>query len=163
KAAVSSAQRRFPEYRLSVGDVSEPLDLPQGTMDLCVAIDVLYHIVDDLRWEQALRNLCRLLGAGGRCTLTPESSRLSSERLPPHVSRRSRWAYEDVLAAEGMERVGIRRVFVFMDDPLVLAEPRWLAGVSYWQWRVVQKAIRLLGRAPPVRDAVALSLAALQY
>jgi len=54
-ASIERLRQRHPEARFVLSDVSEaPLDEPY---DLVNAMDVLYHITDEARWESAVTNL----------------------------------------------------------------------------------------------------------
>ncbi len=55
RTSIERLRRQFPEAGFLLADVSE-VDL-EGRFDLVNAFDVLYHIVDDARWEAALRRL----------------------------------------------------------------------------------------------------------
>jgi SAM-dependent methyltransferase len=69
--APTSVQRlsaRHPDARFMLADVSEtPVE---GTFDIVNAFDVLYHIVDDTRWEAAVRHLARAVAPGGALLVT---------------------------------------------------------------------------------------------
>lgn len=71
--------------------------------------------------------------------------------------------YTEALLDRGLLVQRVFPVFVFMDDPITCGEPRWLGHLSFAQWRVVQKMIRLLGPWPRLRDLLALGLAVIQY
>ena len=53
-----NAQKRFPDYDLHHGDLTDPETFRgRGSFDLVTAIDVLYHITDDTKWRAALREM----------------------------------------------------------------------------------------------------------
>lgn len=160
KVAVIRAQQKFPQFNLFEADITEPLSLDERTFDLCTAIDVLYHIVDDRLWGYALDNLGKVLKPGGYLILTDKFPRSGVFQNAPHVRRRSLEIYHAALAHRELEVVAVFPVFVFMDDPIACGEQSWMGELSYWQWRGIQRAIRLFTRWPIIRDCVAVSLAA---
>lgn len=160
--AVRRAQARFPDYDLFQHDLAQPLPLSPRSFDLVTAIDVLYHIVDDARWELAVENLCALVSEKGALLITDKFPRDSAHQTFAHVRRRPLAMYDAVLKRSSLKLERIWPVFVFMDDPITVGRPRWLALASAQQWRVVHKTIRLFGRWPALRDAIAITLACVQ-
>lgn len=161
--AVRRAMIAFPDYSLARTDLSEPAALKQEPFDLVTAIDVLYHIVDDSRWETALANLCSSLKKGGTLILTDKFPDHGAVDTAPHVRRRSRSQYETALARHGIVPVEVSPVFALMDDPIFRPSAPLLSLFAIVQWRVVSRAIRLLGFSAVLRDAMAVALGALQY
>jgi SAM-dependent methyltransferase len=68
RTSVERLQRQYPEAIFLLADVSEA-DL-EGRFDLVNAFDVLYHIVDDARWEAAVRRLGEAVLPGGLLLVT---------------------------------------------------------------------------------------------
>lgn len=69
EVAAAQLARRFadtPSVRIVTGDASDPGFALHERFDVINAIGVMFHIVDDAAWEQALRNLARHLAPGGR-------------------------------------------------------------------------------------------------
>ncbi|MGH9123147.1 MAG: class I SAM-dependent methyltransferase [Acidimicrobiales bacterium] len=104
--AVRNVRQRFPSYDLSQGDITELAKRADwgervGCYDVVTAIDVLYHIVDDRRAAEALRNLKSLVAMGGILLLTekfpPSGSRLAEHH---HVTRRPLSWYADILGPD---------------------------------------------------------------
>jgi len=66
--SIERLSRRHPGARFLLADVADaPVD---GSFDLVNAFDVLYHIVDDARWERALGHLGAAVAPGGLLLVT---------------------------------------------------------------------------------------------
>jgi len=115
--SIERLRERHPQARFVLSDVSEvALD---ARYDLVNAFDVLYHIVDDARWERALVNLANATGPGGLLLLTdafpahePPFSEASHNRM------RALARYEQVLNARGLERVALKPTHVLLNHEL---------------------------------------------
>ena len=87
-----------------------------GRYNVVSAFDVLFHIVDDARYQQALQNIFN--------ALSPRGWFLYSENLVPHESRlshyvsRSETTVLDSLRQNGFEVHSRAPVFFFMNDPV---------------------------------------------
>jgi len=162
-SAVNRAKRHFPENILRQQDLSEPFVDESESFDLVTAIDVLYHIVDDARWEAALVNLCELPKKGGFLFITDKFPDQGAFTAVAHVRRRSREMYEKALTGGGVAILWQGPVFALMDDPITKLSMPLFSRFLALQWRLVSKAIRLFGFSPILRDGVALLLGSTQY
>jgi SAM-dependent methyltransferase len=116
--AVERLRSKFPESRFiqsDIGDSSQP-DEMRGAFHVVSAFDVLFHIVDDERYEQALKNIFN--------ALTPRGWFLYSENLVPRESRLAHYVSRNEssilssLARNGFEIVSRTPAFVLMNDPV---------------------------------------------
>ena len=161
--AWANAQKRFPDYDLHRGDLTDPETYRgRGIFDLVTAIDVLYHITDDTKWRTALRELAGLVDQGGRLVVTDKFPRGEVHQRFPHVRRRPLSMWREVAEAEGLALQAITPVFVLMDDPITVGEHPWLGRLAMLQWRVVIRTLRALGGAPRLRDAAGALLGCAQ-
>ncbi len=117
EVAVERLAQRFPGMMIEQMDIGEAeVRLPQGAYDAVSIVDVLFHIVDDDRYVQALSNLSRLLKAGGTLIL--------SENLVPRQSRtahqvtRSRAWILSALAEAGLVVAHEHPMFFLMNTPV---------------------------------------------
>ena len=94
-------------------------DLPPGLgpFDLISAFDVLFHITDDLRYAQALRNIAALLRPGGWFVFSENFLHGDTIRAP-HVVSRSRAEIEALLDRAGLQLVRRGPMFVLMNYPV---------------------------------------------
>jgi SAM-dependent methyltransferase len=92
-------ERRFPGVKFLQGDV---VDTEIGDGYAVVnAFDVLYHIVEDDRWEAAVTRLARALAPGGTLVFTDVVAPMRRE-LAAHNVMRDRHRYAEVLNREGV-------------------------------------------------------------
>lgn len=108
-----------PRYDYHVADVGLPLSAPLvgRSFDLITAIDVLYHVVDDARFETAIENLCRLCGDGGMLLFTESPQATVGDALP-HVRHRSPEQYHAMLAEHGLRMIARTPMYHFFDRPI---------------------------------------------
>ncbi len=97
--AVERLRGRFPGARFVLADVGAE-DL-EGTWDLVNAFDVLYHIVDDARWEAAVRRLGTATRPGGTLLVTDTFAALGA--VATHNRMRPLAEYRRVLEPLGFD------------------------------------------------------------
>jgi SAM-dependent methyltransferase len=116
--AVERLRAAFPAFKFikaDIGEASMPPEINSG-YNVVSAFDVLFHIVDDERYQQALKNIFQ--------ALSPRGWFLYSENLVPHESRLAHYVSRnestilDSLRQNGFEVVSRAPVFVFMNDPV---------------------------------------------
>jgi SAM-dependent methyltransferase len=100
----------FPDYDLRVGDLSTLASAPdweklKGRFHLVTAIDVLYHIVDDIACEAAVKALSELVAPGGFLLLTDKFHGLTEPVRETPIVRRKPLAWYDAIT----EKSGLRR------------------------------------------------------
>jgi len=69
--------------------------------DFTFCLDVLYHVVDDLNWETALKNLVKHTKTGGYLVLS-DKTKPGPQRPAEHVRFRTKAMYDDVLNGLGL-------------------------------------------------------------
>lgn len=162
--AAEAARKRFPDYDLRCGDLSDTNAFAGiGCADLVTAIDVLYHIVDDAKWEAALRNLLGLVGEGGWFLFTDKFPRREPYHKHAHVRRRPLAMYERVLDAHGVKVRSITPMFFLMDDPITVGNHPMLGQLAMLQWRVLSKTLRLTAKMRGLQSALAAVGAGVQW
>jgi len=135
--SVERLRARFPEARFVLADIGET-DL-EGTFDLVNAFDVLYHIVDDARWEAAVRRLGAAVRPGGLLLVTDTFAPL--EAAAGHNRMRPLTEYRRVLVPLGFALARPRPTHVLLNRDL--------------------GALRVLNRAPRLLLALDRALLAL--
>ncbi len=121
--AVDRLRRAYPQLEFAQLDISgDQQDLPEWRADAISAFDVTFHIVDDERFERALRNVFTLLKPGGVFLFTDNFVHGSEQRLEHHVSRECS-SIESVLQRAGFEILSRRASFVLMNEPVDRPRP----------------------------------------
>ena len=83
--SIDRASERFREGEFFRVDISsERIPKEAASYDLVTALDVLYHVVDDAGWEQAVREIARVLRPGGILIATDGLGAV--DRRPPSMS-----------------------------------------------------------------------------
>jgi SAM-dependent methyltransferase len=117
-AAVQHLGNSFPAAEFRQGDLGDPDFLADQTpFDVISAFDMLFHIVDDDRFAQAMANVSRLLAPNGVFIYTDLLVHGSEKRSPHHVTRTID-QHRSTLSDAGLTIVDRRPVFVFMEAPV---------------------------------------------
>lgn len=120
--AVGRLRDRFPGVQVEQLDISAvPLQI-RGEYDAISAMDVLFHIVDDERYVQAIRNLAALLAPGGVLVLTENLLHKETVRVA-HQASRTLAEVQELLGAAGVEIKARRPLFVLMNTPIDSESP----------------------------------------
>ena len=106
-----------------------PLPRPESTFDLVTLLDVAYHVVDDDRWAEGVRDVARVLRPGGRLIVTDALGRGDSNPAS-HVRFRSRIRWEDTARREGLVLVAV------MPYARWLSRPREAPGFGWMSDRL---------------------------
>jgi len=123
----------------------------RGPFDLATAIDVLYHLVSDRQFDNALQTLASCVSVGGHLLVSDVFTSVP-RRTAAHVARRPIEAYERVLTPMGFKLVGRAPVFAVLGDPIPRAGVHPVDQVLSGAWRIAQKVIRSAPRR--VRDGL---------
>ena len=116
--AVEKLAQRFPHASFARWDIGAAEASPAiaGQYDVISALDVLFHIVEDDRYRQAISNIASLLSPGGWFVYSDNLVQRES-RLSHFVSRTE----SDILGALRSSGFEVRRrvpMFVLMNDPV---------------------------------------------
>jgi len=116
--SVETLRARHPGARFLLADVGgEPIPLPEeGRYALVNAMDVLYHITDDARWESAVTRLAGAVADQGLLILSDTFSEMA--RLAEHNRMRPLARYRALLNAAGMQLAGLHPTHVLLNRDL---------------------------------------------
>jgi SAM-dependent methyltransferase len=100
--------------KVDIGD--DEIPLPAGAFDAISIMDVLYHLVDDARYVQALSNLAGLLKPDGVLLLT-ENLVSRQTRIVHQVIRSRDWILS-ALGEAGLDVIHEQPAFFLMNTPV---------------------------------------------
>lgn len=133
EVAVEGLRKKFPSHTFHCLDISEGNRLLTGQFDAISCMDVLFHVVDDERYEASLRNLVAMLRPGGVLILSDGLLRQPAIRHRHVVFRPSKMTMR-VLEEAGCTRVASGAWFVLMNEPIDSNHP-----IPAFAWRIVHK------------------------
>lgn len=120
QATIGHLSGQYQDYDFVCADVTEARleafpDLAQ--FDVVTVFDVFYHIVDDERFANAVRNIGSLTRESGIVLIMDQ---LCSDRyqLSKHVVYRERQAYLDLFDRSGLELIDSELLFHYLIPPL---------------------------------------------
>ena len=123
--------KKYPDcrfYRIDIGDSLSDA-IPPG-FDAISAMDVMFHIVDDGKFERALHNVYRLLRPGGVFIWSGNFLHGSAQRKK-HIVHRSLANTVELLDKVGFEVLDRRPLFYLMNEPL---DAENSISPTLWNW-----------------------------
>lgn len=113
--AVEECQKKFPKHTFLQVDIGEA-HVPTHECDVVLALDVLYHIVDDVRWRRALANIRKQCTAGAHVFIIDRFGQ-NTEQAAPHVRFRSLAVYQEASEGSGLRMLDLFPVYVTLGRP----------------------------------------------
>lgn len=118
EAAVSRLAEKFPDINFHRFDIGDPIpECWSGKYDVISAFDVLFHIVDDSRYEKAIQNVHALLAPGGWFLFSDLFLHGEVQRWEHMVSRPLETVVP-LLKRTGFRIVHRQPIFVLMNMPV---------------------------------------------
>jgi SAM-dependent methyltransferase len=153
QVSVETLRRTYPQLRFEVGDVTATRPTVSSVFDLVLAADVLFHIVDDEAFSQAIANISAWLAPGGLAVISDIFPRYPFQNAA-HCRYRSMAGYQALFAQSGLRIIHTQPIFALLQPPPygVQASPMWLAYA--WIWRYGWRAVRL----PPIERILSAAL-----
>ena len=114
---ITNLSKQFSDATFSQLDIGEKIEKLTPTYDFISAFDVLFHIVDDARFEQAINNIHGLLNKGGYFVISDNFIHSETQRIEHQVIR----AHDYMIST--IEKTGFKHIktipmFVLMNDPV---------------------------------------------
>lgn len=133
EVSVERLTKRFPDAEFACADITAPDLKIDRTFDYISIFDVLYHVVDDRRFEQAVKNLSRLSKRNSKVIIT-DWFQESEAKVVKHVRNRSKGRYTEIFSKNGFKLLHIKPLFFTLMPPTGLAsKPAYWTGVLGWE------------------------------
>lgn len=132
--SVTNLRQQFPQFNFLQADISATnLNLAEKP-DVVLIADVLFHIVEEKKFELAIKNMAGWLPTGGLLILSdifpPKTSRIAA-----HFLGRSLEAYKHVLASQGLTILHLEPIFALLQPPPVVPGMTLPWKAYGWLWR----------------------------
>ena len=118
--AVTNLRQKYPSnqfFKLDIGQDELPDQLTSRKFDIISALDVLFHITDDERYQNAISNVNHLLRKDGIFVFSENFLHHDALRSPHQVSRQL-VLIEKILQATGFKILERIPMFVIMNAPV---------------------------------------------
>ncbi len=150
REGVERLAAKYPEYRFLCEDVTSPSI--SATIDaqfsVITVFDVIYHITDDEAAQRVLISMSGLLDQDGYL-LVFDHILGKDYALRQHVKYRGKEHYAEMLHRAGLEIVGRRPLFVFLEPPVVghrsvdilISGTYFVVGIFMKRWNRLGKLI----------------------
>lgn len=147
ETSISRLSASYPKYRFIKADITEEKLELRDSFDIITAFDVLFHIVDEDKFERAIKNIKSLSHKGTKILIM--DSFLSQPRLPGfHENDRTLDCYQEVLVKNGLEAVTIMPIFYFMGNPIDLSrvKSKLRQSIVRCSWGITRRLVSLSNR-----------------
>lgn len=114
---VETLSKKFPNSTFTKLDIGEKIENPLQSYDIISAFDVLYHIVDDARFEQAIKNIHGLLNEKGYFVISDNFVHGETVRVK-HQTVRTYEYLTKTIENIGFKLIKTSPMFVLMNDPV---------------------------------------------
>lgn len=163
RKSVTELSRKYREYNFYQKDIGERRIELGGPFDLITAFDVLFHIVSEDRFENAIRNMSLLAQQG---SLVLISDNFVGKARPAGLTQahRTRDRFMQVLGENGIEILELRPIFYLMNGPIDISNDAILEKYSR-MWGVIMSLTKrserfgaMMGRLLYAVDGVLIRL-----
>lgn len=117
--AVENLKNKYSNCQFISFDISdENIPLKEKEFDVISVMDVLFHIVDDEKYKNAIKNISKLIKDKGYLIYSDNFIHEDIESTSPHhVNRKINWIYEE-LKNNNFEIILRKPMFYFMNTPV---------------------------------------------
>ncbi len=112
QSSIDFLEQKYPELTFLTIDISNENVGVQGNFDIISAMGVLYHIVEQVHFQKALKNLCNLLSPGGYLLIT-DSFTKSPFPSARHARLRPIDDYQTILSEYNVKILEILPLYYF--------------------------------------------------
>jgi 2-polyprenyl-3-methyl-5-hydroxy-6-metoxy-1,4-benzoquinol methylase len=123
EVAVNNLKRRYPGFNFYQLDIGEKVKIiPSSSFDIITCMDILFHVIDDKKYETALRNIFGLLKEGGNFIFSDCFLR-DGEYKTQYVYMRNKDKIYSTLEKVGFDIIHTKPMFVLMNEPINTRNP----------------------------------------
>lgn len=108
---------KYPQYKFIQADISSTNFSIDNKFDIITVFDVMFHVLDEEKFEQIISNIKRLSHEKSIILIT-DGYLKDSYQESFHVKIRSLNRYIEILTKNKMEKRDVRPLFYFMSKPL---------------------------------------------
>lgn len=148
--SVKALKRRYPLFHFVCADITESSPITMSNhFDIVFAADVLFHIVDDERFERAISSMAARLKAGG-WLIVSDILPHQTVQTAAHVRLRSYSDYYQMFLKYNLRIVLIEPIFTILQPPSIKSDLAWWNAYTFI-WKIEQRIIKnvLLDRNLP--------------
>lgn len=133
EVSIKNLKAKYPEAKFYCADISDPELNLDGVYDYISIVDVLYHIVEDNRFTQVVKNLSGFCRQGTKVFVTDHFGP-KTVSVVKHCRNRSLELYRTIFSNQGFKLLEIKPLFYLLMPPVGLANSilRWL-GIFAWE------------------------------
>ena len=152
--SVSELSRRFADYSFYKGDIGDrDLNLNKK-FDMITAFDILFHIVDEERFSQAIHNVGNMAREGAIILISDNFLRYDREKVFFGQNNRSYDRYRIELDKNNIEIVRLKPIFYLMNGPIDMKD-NILFRIYCLLW---SKMAYLMGKSETLGQIIGFSL-----
>lgn len=151
--SVRELKNKYQTFNFYELDITSPtlindISLYKEKFNIVTAFDILFHIVDDNKFEQAIKNLGLLCSSDGFILI---SDIFPQRRIYSHFHQKNRMLkyYTHILSKNGIEIIDRFPVFYLLGPPLDISNVFFQKIILYFWWeRIVgniERKTRLIG------------------
>lgn len=131
--SIARLKEQFPQATFRLADLSDPDFHLDGTFDYITIFDVLFHIVDDPRFENAVANLARCCKPGSKVFITDLFGKKTFAGVR-HCRNRSLDVYLSAFSKQGFKLISKTPLFFTLLPPSGFSNAalRW-GGILLWE------------------------------
>jgi 2-polyprenyl-3-methyl-5-hydroxy-6-metoxy-1,4-benzoquinol methylase len=136
-STIESVQNRFPQYSFITTDIAETRLEKENYFDIATCFAVIYHIVDDDKLLNAIKNVAGALKPGGLFLVSGLILEKGTfQQTCAHYKARTKKELEKVISKAGFEIQYITPISIFLNYPLDWKNPIWRKIISI-KWKII--------------------------
>jgi SAM-dependent methyltransferase len=139
--SIRSLTQRYPSYRFIQADIGDSNFTLNDQFDIILIADVLYHIVDDIRFATAIKHISDSLKHGGFLIISDIFTSITIN-TNQHCKWRSVSKYKALLIQNGLNIKCFEPIFSLLCPPVTLPHSSilWQLYAIIWRYALIHLA-----------------------